>query len=279
MQYNPYLIIPLAAWLIAQTLKFAIAAMRGEINFRYLYASGGMPSVHSAVVCSLAVTAFLVDGPSSHLFGFALLFAVVVMYDSFGVRRSAGEQAVAINMIMQSLERDRIKLSDPDLKLREILGHKPVEVTAGALLGIFLGLLFNIGLLSSQINFVLALPSRFEFTAFAGLAGTLVIGGLVARLLLRFLGKESKVLQKLGTDVLLLTQTVGWLGVLASFGQYQHLQYVSYRLWSWLLLAAALAWMGWLVAKYWQTLPAERARETEASRKGKWLHRTGKKRK
>lgn len=91
MAYNPYIIVPFATWAVAQISKFAIAAFRGRIDFRYLYASGGMPSVHSAVVCSLAMTALLVDGVGSHLFGFTAIFAAIVMYDSFGVRRSAGE--------------------------------------------------------------------------------------------------------------------------------------------------------------------------------------------
>jgi uncharacterized protein len=77
--YNPYIIIPFASWAVAQIAKFAIAAFKGKIDFRYLYASGGMPSVHSAVVCSLAVTALLVDGVGSHLFGFTLIFAAVVI--------------------------------------------------------------------------------------------------------------------------------------------------------------------------------------------------------
>ncbi len=101
MAYNPYIVVPLATWAVSQVAKFAVAAFKGQVDFKYLYSSGGMPSVHSAVVCSLAMTALLVDGTSSHLFGFTLIFAAVVMYDSFGVRRSSGEQAAAINTMSE----------------------------------------------------------------------------------------------------------------------------------------------------------------------------------
>src|SRR4051812_44369194 len=125
MVYNPYIVVPFATWAVAQVSKFTLAALRGRIDFRYLYASGGMPSVHSAVVCSLATTALLVDGANSHMFGFAAIFAAIVMYDSFGVRRSSGEQAAAINMLTETMDRNRVKLAQPGLHLREILGHQP----------------------------------------------------------------------------------------------------------------------------------------------------------
>src|SRR6185369_6168330 len=104
----------------------------------------------------------LVDGYSSFQFGFAVIFAAIVMYDSFGVRRSSGEQAAAINMLIESLDRNRVKLARPDLHLREILGHQPREVTAGAILGVALAGLFNYDRLGSLGSFLQGLPGKTE---------------------------------------------------------------------------------------------------------------------
>jgi len=277
--YNPYIVIPLATWLISQSIKFGLAALRGELNFKYLYASGGMPSVHSAVVCSLATTALLLDGSSSHIFGFTLIFGAVVMYDSFGVRRSTGEQAVAINMILASLDRDRVKLSTPDMHLREVLGHKPAEVAAGAVLGIVLGLLFNLSYLTTQLNFLSSLPNHWELVTYIGLFALTVVAGWITAVVLRMRYKGSAIMQKVGQAVLSMTQTVGWLGLVVAFGQYQHLPYLLYRGWSGLLLVVLVVWKLALVSKYWSVVPGELNAESEKQRKGKWLGRSKKKRK
>jgi acid phosphatase family membrane protein YuiD len=158
--FNPYLMVPLLVWAITQFMKFILAAFRGRLDFRYLYASGGMPSVHSAVVTSLATTAFLVDGPESPMFGLTVILAAIVMYDSFGVRRSSGEQAAAINLILDSLNQDQITLMHPQHRLREILGHKPMEVTIGALMGLILAGLFNVNRLDAFFNAVTTSVSR-----------------------------------------------------------------------------------------------------------------------
>jgi acid phosphatase family membrane protein YuiD len=274
--YNPYIVIPLATWLITQSLKFGLAALRGELNFKYLYASGGMPSVHSAVVCSLATTALLLDGASSHLFGLTLIFAAIVMYDSFGVRRSAGEQAVAINMIVASLGHDRVKLNAPGLHLREVLGHSPAEVSVGAILGVALGLLFNLNYLTAQIDFITALPVHWELVAYIVLFAVTVVGGWLAAIVFRLRYKGSKIMQQVAQAILAASQTIGWLGLVVAFGQYQHLPYLSYRVWSWLLLVALLVWKLWLLQKYWRIVPEELDKERENQRKTKWLKRTKK---
>src|SRR3990167_2577997 len=139
--YNPYLIIPFVAWFVAHCIKFSLRALNGDVNVRYFYASGGMPSGHSATVLALATTALVHAGWSSPLFGVVAVIAVIVVYDSFGVRRSSGDQAVAINTILKKLPKDQ-KLSD--LKLREVLGHTPSEVIVGSLLGITVALLMSI---------------------------------------------------------------------------------------------------------------------------------------
>ena len=122
------------AWASAQILKFIIDLLwRRKINFRALTTMGGMPSSHSAAVSSLATGIAIVDGLGSTIFALALWFAAVTMYDAAGIRRAAMIQAKILNQIIQELfEGHPIS----DTKLRELLGHTPVEVIVGMLLGI-----------------------------------------------------------------------------------------------------------------------------------------------
>ncbi len=277
--YNPYLVVPFAVWLITQTLKFSLAAFRGKIDFRYFYASGGMPSVHSAVVCSLAVTALLVDGSQSSIFGLTALFAAIVMYDSFGVRRSSGEQAAALNMLIESLEKDKVRLREPSLKLREILGHKPLEVVVGAILGVLLGCLFNIYRLQPQLDFLASRPVRLEMMIYGAIFGLLVVGGVATRIFLARRYPKSPSIKTFAKHLFYKTQIIGWLGVLLTITQYEKLAYFNWRAWSWLLLVALVIWDSYLVAHFYKSLPQALAEEAEAERRSKWLPSRRKKRK
>ncbi len=272
MVYNPYLVVPLATWAVAQITKFAIAAFKGKVDFRYLYASGGMPSVHSAVVCSLAVTAFLVDGPASSAFGFATIIAAIVMYDSFGVRRSSGEQAAAINMLIASLDRSRVKIDQPDLHLREILGHQPREVTAGAILGILLAALFNYDKLGSFGTFLQTLPTRPEMLGYMIGFVVLVVGGIITRIILRMRYAKSKTMKKLSSQILVATQTTGWLGIASVILNYEHASYFAWRLWPLLIILFAGLWALWLITGSYRTVPAALASEQDQARKLKWFN-------
>jgi acid phosphatase family membrane protein YuiD len=269
--YNPYIIVPFATWAVAQIAKFAIAAFRGKIDFRYLYASGGMPSVHSAVVCSLAMTALLVDGYASHLFGFTLIFAAVVMYDSFGVRRSAGEQAAAINMLIGSLGRNKVRLDNPSLHLREILGHQPREVTAGAILGVVLAMLFSYDHLGALGTFIQTVPPRPEMLAYLAIFLVLIIGGAVARFVLRARYRKSKSMKAVAASIFVATQTIGWLGLFTVAMVYERASYFAWRLWPLAVLLAGLLWALWLLTSNYRTIPEKLQAEAEQARKDKWL--------
>lgn len=140
--YNPYLAAPFIAWFVAQSIKFVRSALRGQPDVRYFYLSGQMPSAHSAAVTALAVTTLIRDGFTSPIFGVVGLFSAVVIYDSFGVRRASGDQAVAINAILRSLKHNK-KVDISTVKLREVLGHKPSEVIAGVVLGGLIAVIMN----------------------------------------------------------------------------------------------------------------------------------------
>ena len=131
---NRVLQASIIAWASAQIAKFFIDLLwRRKINFRALTTMGGMPSSHSAAVSSLATGIALADGLGSTIFALALWFAAVTMYDAAGIRRAAMIQARILNQIIQELfEGHPIS----DTKLRELLGHTPVEVLVGMFLGI-----------------------------------------------------------------------------------------------------------------------------------------------
>lgn len=273
MFYNPYLVIPFISWLIAQTVKFVLAAFRGNLDLRNLYASGGMPSVHSAVVCSLATTALLIDGPQSQIFGLTALFAAIVMYDSFGVRRASGEHAAALNMLIRSLSVDnnRMRLLQPELKLREVLGHRPLEVAVGAILGILLGCLFNYEKLTAQIGFLTASPARVEYLVYAAIGAVLILGSFMARVWLGIRFKKSLAVAGFARDMLISAQSIGWLALLVAFSARERVAFLSWRLWVIVLLLVAILLAAGIYRRYSVSLPLALQTEAEARRKRRWL--------
>lgn len=132
---SPYLIAILLGWIIAQGLKYVFAVIKTKHigSFRSLYTSGNMPSSHSASVVALATVIGLIHGFESPLFGIAFLFAMIVMYDAVMVRRSSGEQGMAIQELIKL---GKAKIVVP----RAAKGHTPVEVLAGGIIGAIIGL-------------------------------------------------------------------------------------------------------------------------------------------
>jgi hypothetical protein len=175
-------------------------------------------------------------------------------------------------MLIESLDRSRVRLSEPDLHLREILGHQPREVTIGALLGIVLAGLFNYDKLGKFGAFVMAIPGKNELYIYAAIFGVIVVGGIVARLVMGMRYKKSKVLKKLGRRVLVATQTIGWLGLLSVVFVYERASYLAWRLWPLSILVVGLIWAIWLATATYKTVPEAIAREKNQARKQKWLN-------
>jgi uncharacterized protein len=132
---SPYLITILIAWIVAHVVKFVISYIKKEKQTlrSYLFISGGMPSAHSATVVAMATIIGLRDGFGSGLFGLAVLFAMIVMYDAMKVRRSSGEQGIAIRGLIKET---KSKVEFP----RVAKGHTPLEVALGSILGVVVGL-------------------------------------------------------------------------------------------------------------------------------------------
>ena len=133
-----FLLAPLVAWAIAQASKVILTSVRQRrLNLRVLAETGGMPSSHAAIVMGMTTAVGKHAGLSSAPFAIALIFSFVVMYDAAGLRRAAGRQAAILNRLVEDLVHMR---GMQEQKLRELLGHTPVEVVVGAVLGIGVGL-------------------------------------------------------------------------------------------------------------------------------------------
>jgi acid phosphatase family membrane protein YuiD len=137
---NKLLWIPIITWFLVQFFKLIweiVTNRKGKINFKRIFGAGGMPSSHTACITSLATSIGIVEGFGSTTFALAAVFTFIVMYDAAGVRRAAGKQARVLNKIIES---------DGDInvqeKLVELLGHTPVEVFVGLIVGILMGCLF-----------------------------------------------------------------------------------------------------------------------------------------
>ncbi len=136
---NKYVYTPLLVWFFIQLFKVVWDLVTTKkFNFKRILGAGGMPSSHSAIVMCLSMMIGKEFGFSSALFALSLIFAFVVMYDAAGIRRAAGKQAALLNKII-----DTPGLSIPQVqeKLVEVLGHTPVQVFVGAIIGIIVGLI------------------------------------------------------------------------------------------------------------------------------------------
>ncbi len=133
----------LATWAVAQTLKiFLLVRAHKRFDFRWILGTGGMPSAHSAAVAALATGVGLEMGFHTAAFAVALIFALVIMFDAQGVRRAAGRQAMVLNKII-----DEVYISGQvsEERLKELLGHTPIEVLVGGLIGCFMAILLHGG--------------------------------------------------------------------------------------------------------------------------------------
>ena len=154
--------VAFVSWALAQIIKTLLTYIQyKEFRVERLFGAGGMPSAHSALVCSLTMAMGKIEGFSSPLFALTISFAAVVMYDAMGVRRAAGEQAKVLNKMIfnfkdigkifdnlnKDLENEHAKSSDDaggHKELKEFLGHTPLEVLGGALLGVIVATMIPI---------------------------------------------------------------------------------------------------------------------------------------
>src|ERR1035437_1035563 len=129
-----YLLVAIVAWAVAQALKVVTHYVNThQLDMRQLTTSGGMPSSHATLVVSLSTAIAIKQGVNSPFFAISAIFAAIVMYDAAGVRRAAGRQAQVLNRILDDILHQHGLQEE---RLRELIGHTPVQVLVGALLGL-----------------------------------------------------------------------------------------------------------------------------------------------
>lgn len=136
---NKYIYVPFLLWFGIQLFKLIYDLIKTKkFNFKRIMGAGGMPSSHSAVVTGMTTLIGKYEGVETPLFALSFCFAFVVMYDACGVRRAAGKQAKLLNKLVETPGLTGVQVTE---KLVEVLGHTPVEVFVGALIGIVVGLI------------------------------------------------------------------------------------------------------------------------------------------
>lgn len=142
MPYQLFL-IPIIAALIAQGLKLALDGIKGNFDVKHFLSEyGGMPSSHTAFVIALATMIALREGFSSSAFAISLIMALIIIRDAIGFRRTLGRQSKALNHIVRELAEEKKREHLP--KLTEEVGHNPLEVLVGGLIGLSISLLANL---------------------------------------------------------------------------------------------------------------------------------------
>lgn len=133
---NPFLITGICSWFIAQLLKTIIHfIINKKFDIHRLFGDGGMPSGHSATVTSLATISALVYGTGSFEFAVTAILAIIVCHDAMGVRLETGKQAVVLNDLIEIIDMLTTE-KVPEVRLKEFVGHTPIQVLAGILVGV-----------------------------------------------------------------------------------------------------------------------------------------------
>ena len=132
---NRFFIVSVSSWFVAQFLKTVIYALENKKwDWSRLFGDGGMPSGHSATVSSLAMLSALTFGFDSFEFAVTAILAIIVCHDAMGVRLETGKQAILLNELTKAFE-SLTKEDMPEMKLKEFVGHTPIQVIAGILTG------------------------------------------------------------------------------------------------------------------------------------------------
>jgi acid phosphatase family membrane protein YuiD len=147
---NEILTVSIVGWFVAQVLKTIINfILLGKLQLERMWGDGGMPSAHSATVCAMVIAAARSEGVSSAIFAVASVVAIITMHDAMGVRHETGEQAKVLNQMIDQW----IEVSEKNapflqnMHLKEMVGHTPLQVVAGMVVGIVVGCLYPMHLL------------------------------------------------------------------------------------------------------------------------------------
>jgi acid phosphatase family membrane protein YuiD len=227
---SPYIVVPFVSWFIAQATKFGLKALRGDVNLKYMYKSGDMPSSHTAIVVALLVVLAFIDGIESAEFGIGAVFALIVIYDAFNVRRAVGEQGGVLSRLIEISRTP--KQERETIKIREVLGHTPLEVFAGGLLGLVVGvsLLYSYWTPTWQDRIAETTETeRLVFYAFFGLS--ILAGALVRRLTVQRSQSKLPTAKKVNRVVRQAFIIPGVLGLFVAWLQAESIQFFTTKGW------------------------------------------------
>ncbi|MEX0749160.1 MAG: divergent PAP2 family protein [Candidatus Saccharimonadales bacterium] len=224
------LLIAFSAWFVAQLIKFSLKALVATPDFKLFYQSGGMPSAHSATVVAVAIAALAIEGLQSPIFGIAAVLAAIVIYDSLGIRRSSGEQSVMMNVLLKTSGNTKL--------VKEIMGHTPVEVGAGAIAGAIVALLFTSSDWDHQLEWLVMSPPALERSAYLLFFALLFFTALAARLILQRY-RRVRTTHRLKLIIWWSLVLPAAIGLFMSLLQFQTIHAGSWRLWP-LMITTAL---------------------------------------
>ena len=149
LSLNQILTVSLLSWFVAQVLKTIINfILLGKFQLERMWGDGGMPSAHSATVCAMVIATARSEGFGSAIFAVAAVVAIITMHDAMGVRRETGEQAMVLNKMIEQWI-DVTEKNAPFLQnmhLKEMVGHTPLQVLAGFVVGCVVGALYPMAL-------------------------------------------------------------------------------------------------------------------------------------
>ncbi len=135
---NQLINITIISWFVTQVIKVLLVILtEHKIDIERFVGAGGMPSSHSATVCTLSVCIGRMSGFSSVEFAIAFVFSLIIMYDAAGVRRAAGQQASVLNKMLDNWHTSDHEFTE--IELKELLGHTPLQVLVGAVIGVLIG--------------------------------------------------------------------------------------------------------------------------------------------
>ena len=149
LSLNQILTVSLLSWFVAQVLKTIINfVLLGKFQLERMWGDGGMPSAHSATVCAMVIATARSEGINSAIFAVASVVAIITMHDAMGVRRETGEQAKVLNRMLEQWIEVTEKNSPflQNMHLKEMVGHTPLQVLAGFLVGVLVGFLYPMGI-------------------------------------------------------------------------------------------------------------------------------------
>jgi len=236
---SPYIVVPFVSWLIAQTTKLVLQASHGDFSWKYLYKSGNMPSSHTAIVIALLIVLAFLDGVENAEFGIGSVFALIVVYDAFGVRRAVGEQGGVLEKLIAISRTPRAERES--FKIREVLGHTPIEVAAGGLIGLVTSTILMYRHWPAGAKAAFTQVGDTERTVYYAVFGLAAAAGLVLyRVLVKGAHRKLPTSKRVKRSLRASLTIPGLLGLFLVLLQDEGIRLFSTKFW----IISTLVWMG-----------------------------------